>query len=126
MVFWILAGIGAYLVNVYLAGWMLFARIGPVAYMGPRDSLPEDGVYRARAVKSAANFLENLPIFLALGVLTLVVDGADQAMAILGAQIFVLSRLVYMAVYVSGAPFIRSVVFTVGMAGLFLMGYALF
>ncbi|MEL7256122.1 MAG: MAPEG family protein [Pseudomonadota bacterium] len=126
MLFWILAGIGAYLINIYLAGWMLFARIGPVAYMGPRDSLPEDGLYRARALKSAQNFMENLPIFLTLGVLALVVDGADQAMAILGAQIFVLSRLAYMAVYVAGLPFVRSVVFTVGMIGLFQMGYALF
>ena len=126
MVFWILAGIGAYLVNVYLAGMLLFARVGPVAYMGPRDALPEDSIYRARALKSAANFIENLPIFLTLGVLSFVVEGTDQALAVLGAQIFVLSRLVYMLVYVAGVPFIRPLVFTVGALGLILMGYALF
>lgn len=126
MLFWILAGIGAYLLNLYFASGMLFARVGPLAYMGPRDDLPENGIYRARALKSATNFQENLPIFLVLGVLAFVVEGADQAMAVLGAQIFVLSRLVYMPIYIAGIPVVRSLVFSVGLIGLILMGYALF
>ncbi|MEO0370275.1 MAG: MAPEG family protein [Pseudomonadota bacterium] len=125
MVLWILAGIGAYLGNVYLASGLLLARIGPAAYMGPRDTLPKAGIYQERARKSAVNFMENLPVFLGLGVLALVVDGADQTLAGLGAQIFVLSRLAYMAVYVAGLPFIRSGIFTAGMAGMGIMAYAL-
>ncbi|SLN41739.1 MAPEG family protein [Roseovarius litorisediminis] len=125
MVFWILAAMALYLVNVYMAGLMLFARIGPVAYSGPRDSLPEPGVYRARTLKAAANFAENLPVFLGLGLLALVVNGADLSLATLGAEIFVLSRIVYIAVYIAGVPLVRSVIFTFGLIGMGMMAWAL-
>ncbi|MEL7011771.1 MAG: MAPEG family protein [Pseudomonadota bacterium] len=125
MVEMILLGIGVYLINVYVAASLLMSRIGIMAYMGPRDTLPEPGIYRARAVKAADNFAENLPIFLGLGILALVVEGTDMALAMLGAQIFVASRVVYLAVYVAGLPVVRSIVFTVGAAGLALMAYAL-
>ncbi|MEM7599405.1 MAG: MAPEG family protein [Pseudomonadota bacterium] len=126
MVNMILLGIGAYLVNVYVAASLLMVRIGPLAYMGPRDTLPEPSVIRARALKSANNFAENLPIFLALGILALVVEGTDMGLALLGAQIFVISRLLYMLVYMSGLPVVRSLVFTAGAAGLAMMAIALF
>mgnify|MGYP001793226410 CR=1 FL=1 len=126
MVNMILLGIGAYLINVYVAASLLMVRIGPLAYMGPRDTLPEPSVIRARALKSANNFAENLPIFLALGILALVVEGTDTGLAMLGAQIFVISRLLYMLVYMSGLPVVRSLVFTAGAAGLAMMAIALF
>ncbi len=126
MVFWILAGLAVYLANVYLAGMMLMARIGPVAYMGPRDSLPQPGLYRARALKAARNLAENLPVFLGLGLLALLVEGANMALAVWGAQVFVLSRILYVGVYIAGVPLVRSVVFTVGLAGLIMMVAALF
>ena len=125
MVEMILLGIGVYLINVYVAASLLMGRIGMMAYMGPRDSLPEPSIYRARALKAADNFSENLPIFLALGVLALVVEGTDMTLAILGAQIFVLARVAYMAVYIAGIPVVRSLVFTVGFGGLAMMATAL-
>ena len=125
MIIWLLAGMGLYLANVYLAGVLLFAVAGPRVYMGPRDSLPEDSVLRGRALKASANFAESLPIFLGLGVLSFVVPEADQQLALVGAQMFVLSRLAYIAVYVAGVPFIRSIVFTVGLVGLGAMALAL-
>ena len=126
MVFWILAGLGLYMLNVYGAGSLLMLRIGPAAYMGPRDTLPEPAKLYARALKAATNFAENLPVFLTLAVLALVVDGADMAVAEQGAMIFVLSRVAYIAVYLSGIPYIRSLVFMVGIIGLGMMAFALF
>lgn len=125
MVFWILMGLGLYVVNVYLAGAMLFLRIGPTAYMGPRDTLPDPSKFYARAQKSVANFAESLPVFLTLGILALVVEGVDMAGAELGAMIFVLLRMLYIAVYISGVPFIRSLVYSAGHVGLILMLLAL-
>lgn len=125
MVFWILAGLVVYLGGVYMAGILLALKIGPVAYMGPRDTLPEPSVLRARALKATANFNENLPVFLVLAVLSLIVDGTDTAQALLGAQIFVISRLVYLGVYLAGIPLVRSAVFMVGFAGLVMMALAL-
>lgn len=121
MVFWILVCLGLYVFNVYLAGAMLFARIGLVAYTGPRDTLPDDSRYRARALKAANNFSENLPVFLTLGLLALILPDADAVLAELGAMIFVLARAVYIPVYVAGVPFVRSVVYSVGALGLIAM-----
>ena len=126
MIIWLLAGMLLYMANVNLAGMMLLAVVGPRIYMGPRDELPDDGVLRARALKAAQNFSESLPIFLGLGVLSLVVPEADQALAVFGAQIFVLTRLVYIFVYVAGVPYVRSLVFTAGLIGLGIMAFALF
>ncbi|MDA3858453.1 MAG: MAPEG family protein [Roseovarius sp.] len=125
MVFWILAGIGAYLLTIYLPAMILFAQIGIVAYTGPRDTLPEPGVLRARALRAANNFQEHMPVFLGLGLLAMLVPGADMAQAGLGAGIFVLSRLIYLAIYVSGLPMVRSGVFAVGFAGLVMMALSL-
>lgn len=126
MIFWILACLGVYLVNIYSAGVLLMARIGPTAFMGPRDTLPEPGKHYARLQKAASNFAESLPLFLTLALLVLVVEGVDKALAEQGAMIFVLARVAYIAVYVSGVPLIRSLVFVVGMTGLLLMGFSLF
>jgi len=123
---WLLAGLGLYLLNVHLAGLLLLMQVGPVTHSGPRDSLPEPGHYRARALKAADNFAENLPVFLGLGLMALVVEGADMAQAVLGAQVFVLSRVIYIAVYVAGVPMVRSVVFMAGFIGLAIMALALF
>ncbi|SHL61989.1 Uncharacterized conserved protein, MAPEG superfamily [Roseovarius marisflavi] len=125
MVFWILAGLGAYLLTVYLPAMILFAQIGLRAYTGPRDTLPDPGVRRARALRAASNFQEHMPVFLGLGLLAMLVPGADMAQAALGAEIFVLSRLVYVAIYVSGLPMVRSVVFAVGFVGLVMMALSL-
>ena len=125
MVFWILAGLAAYLLTVYLPAMILFAQIGMLAYTGPRDTLPEPGVRRARALRAASNFQEHMPVFLGLGLLAMLVPGADMAQAALGAEIFVLSRLVYVAIYVSGLPVVRSAVFAVGFAGLVLMALSM-
>lgn len=124
MVFWILAGLALYLMNVFGAGSFLMLRVGPTAYMGPRDSLPEPGKFHARALKSAKNFSESLPVFVVLGLLALIVDGVDLKLAEQGAMLFVLARLAYIAAYVAGVPYVRSVIFTAGFAGLGMMAYA--
>ncbi|MEM8775425.1 MAG: MAPEG family protein [Pseudomonadota bacterium] len=125
MVSWILACLGVYILYVFAAGTILFARIGPTAYMGPRDNLPAQSVYYERAKKASVNFAETLPVFLGLAILALVVDSADLVLAQLGAMLYVLTRLVYLPVYVSGIPFIRSVVFTPALVGLGMMAWAL-
>ena len=77
-------------------------------------------------MKAARNLAENLPVFLGLGLLALLVEGANMALAVWGAQVFVLSRILYAGVYIAGVPLVRSVVFTVGLAGLIMMAAALF
>jgi len=125
MVFWIFSGLAVYLVNVYMAGILLIGENGLRLSLGPRDTLAEPSVYHARILKSAANYAENLPVFLTFGVLAIVVEGADMAQAVLGAQIFVFARIAYLAVYISGVPLIRTLVFMVSMVGLGIMAASL-
>jgi uncharacterized MAPEG superfamily protein len=47
-------------------------------------------------------------------------------LAIMGAQMYLVARVAYLAVYLAGVPYIRSAVFTAAAAGLVIMGYALF
>lgn len=79
----------------------------------------------ARARRAQANMLENMPIFLTLGILALVVDGTDMAQAILGAQIFVFSRIAYTIIYLISIPWTRSAAYAVGLFGCLMMAHAL-
>lgn len=126
MLVWLLAGMLVYLMNVYIAGWFLLSKAGFKVYMGARDTLPEPSVLRGRALKAATNYSENLPIFLGLGILSFVVPDANQTLALLGAQIFVLTRVLYIGLYLSGVPYVRSIAFTGGAVGLIMMAVALF
>ena len=125
MLIWILAGLAVFLANIYLPAVLYFPSVGVVRHVASRDELPEPGKLVGRARRSLANYHENLPFFLTLGLLALIVEGADMAQAVLGAQIFVLARIAYIACYMISIPWTRSAAFTAGFAGLILMFLAL-
>jgi uncharacterized MAPEG superfamily protein len=88
-----------------------------------RDNLPEATPLGGRAVRAAANTLENFVLFVALA-LTAHAAGLD-AEATLGAQVFFWARVVYLPVYWAGITYVRSLVWGVGTAGLALMLFAI-
>lgn len=88
-----------------------------------RDHLPEPTALGGRAVRAAANTLENFVLFVALA-LTAHAAGLD-AEATLGAQVFFWARLAYLPVYWAGITYVRSVVWGVGIAGLAMMLFAI-
>ena len=79
------------------------------------DSLP-----LGRAERAAENMKENLPLFLG-AVLIVHVAGAANGTSALGAQIFMLGRLVHYGVYLAGIPMIRTLSWAVSMAGIALV-----
>jgi uncharacterized MAPEG superfamily protein len=87
--------------------------------------LPDAGIATQRARRVLVNMQENMPIFLTLGVLALIVDGADMGQAVLGAQLFVFGRVAYTAMYMISIPFTRSAAYMVGLLGCVLMALAL-
>lgn len=125
MLFWILMALGVYLVNVYLSVVMHLPQLGLQNSLAGRDSQPERAKLSARAERALVNFKENLPIFMALGLLSFVVPEVDQAGAVTGAMVFVLARIAYIPVYIAGVPLLRTLVYGVGMLGLLLMLLAL-
>ena len=88
-----------------------------------RDQLPDATPLGGRAVRAAANTIENFVLFVALA-LTAHAAGRD-AEATLGAQIFFISRVVYLPVYWAGITYLRSLVWGVGIAGLAMMLFAI-
>lgn len=121
MLFWILAGLGVFLANIYLPAALFFPSVGMTRHVASRDDLPQPGRYVGRARRSLANYQENLPIFLTLGLLAMIVESADMEQAVLGAEIFVLARIAYIACYMAAIPWTRSTAFLVGLGGQVMM-----
>ena len=92
--------------------------------MGNRDHLPDASPLAGRADRTAKNTLEAFVLFAALA-LVAHVSGAQSPQVLLGAQIFFWSRLLFIAVYYLGVPYLRTVVWTVGIIGLAMMAMAL-
>jgi uncharacterized MAPEG superfamily protein len=92
--------------------------------MGNRDHLPQATPFAGRADRTARNTLESFVLFAALA-LVAQLSGAQSPRVLLGAEIFFWSRLAYIPVYYAGIPYLRTVVWTVGFAGLAMMASAL-
>jgi uncharacterized MAPEG superfamily protein len=73
-----------------------------------------------RAARALANMQEALPVFLALALLNLIA-GTSAAMAITGAWIFLIARVVYVPLYLAGIPGLRTLAWAGGWVGLILM-----
>jgi uncharacterized MAPEG superfamily protein len=88
--------------------------------LGPRDEYREQNPLAERLQKALRNYLETYVAFVALALAVTVADAGNETTA-LGAAVWFWARVVYVPVYVSGVPLIRSVVFFVSLAGLGLI-----
>lgn len=88
--------------------------------VGSRDVQPEPSVIAGRLERAKDNLREALPIFIALALLALT-RGANQEAEARGALVFLIARVVYVPAYVSGIPWLRSLVWLVSMLGLLMM-----
>jgi uncharacterized MAPEG superfamily protein len=74
----------------------------------------------ARAARANFNFLETFP-FYAAAVLMVVLTHTNSSRTALGAELYFWARLVYLPVYIVGIPYLRTLVWTVGFAGLLMV-----
>ena len=125
MEIWLLLGLGLFLVQIYLEVILYIPALGISRSLGGRDGAPEKTGISARAERALDNMKENLPIFLTLGLLAMIVEGVDMGQAIFGAQLFVVGRLVYAPIYIAGIPIARTAAYGVSMFGLLLMVIAI-
>ncbi|MEZ5997427.1 MAG: MAPEG family protein [Hyphomonas sp.] len=95
------------------------------AITGPRDTLPAPSVIAARLDRAKNNMLEALPFFLGLSMLALA-SPSGAAAAANGAAVFLVARILYVPAYVSGLPWLRSLIWLGGNAGLLMMAASLF
>ena len=120
MVTWILAVLGLYLAQLMVPSFFRIAQDGVVSYVGSRDSEKPLVPMGDRAMRAQHNMEESLFFFIPLALILLVLGKVSET-AILGAELFFFSRLVYVPLYMFAVPWIRSIVWTAGFVGLVLM-----
>ncbi|HEY9218047.1 MAG TPA: MAPEG family protein [Phenylobacterium sp.] len=92
---------------------------------GPRDEpMPIHGV-AARLDRAFRNFMETFPFF-AAAVLAAVAADKLGTLTLWGAGLYVAARAVYVPLYAFGVPTVRTLVWAVGLVGLFMVVAAIF
>jgi len=125
LIVWIIVGIALYFGQLFLPSLIRIPQIGISRYVGSRDDLPELPVIGQRASRAFNNLRESFPLFLGLAIINML-GASVPADAILGAQMFVLARVVYLGFYLGAMPWGRSLVWGVGFLGLLFMLKPLF
>jgi uncharacterized MAPEG superfamily protein len=88
--------------------------------LGNRDQQRPHTIVGRRTVRALANMHEALPVFLALALLDLIV-AAGASLAVTGAWVFLIARLLYLGIYLAGVPVVRTVLWVASVVGLALM-----
>ena len=89
--------------------------------VGPRDEgWPPLGKIGGRFERAWKNFIETFPLFAAA---VLMVDAmhATTATSALGAQIYIWARLIYVPLYVSGVPYLRTLSWIASLIGILMV-----
>lgn len=71
----------------------------------------------ARADRASRNFLETFPFF-AVAAIAITLQSSSTAHTVFGAELYFWARLAYLAVYLIGIPYLRTVVWAASMWGL--------
>ena len=83
----------------------------------PRDDpVPPPTVLVGRAQRAFANLMETYPIFVA-AVLAATLTRRLDVWTLVGAHMYVWGRLVYLILYLTGVPLIRSLFWNIALAG---------
>jgi len=88
--------------------------------LGPRDDQPPLTKTGGRASRALANIHEALPVFLALALLNLVA-GTAGSLAVNGAWVFLVARVLYVPAYLGGIIGVRTVIWIASWVGLVMM-----
>lgn len=89
--------------------------------LGPRDEMPAlAGKIGGRLDRAWRNFLETFPLFVA-AILIEGQAGHGSSLAGLGAQLYFGGRVAFLPVYALGLPVVRTLAWTVALAGIVLV-----
>ncbi|MCB4769542.1 MAPEG family protein [Ancylobacter sp. Lp-2] len=109
------------LVQIFLVAMLRNRETGLDYNAGARDRPgPPEGELTGRLRRAQNNLLETLPLF-AAAILIAHVAGRNGTATFWGAWLYFLSRLAYVPLYALGVPYLRSLVWLTGIAGLGLI-----
>lgn len=95
-------------------------QVGLPALAGNRENLPAITGWAGRAQRAHRNLMESLPLFAALVFVGVAISKSNE-MTVLGAQLFFWGRFAYALLYIGGITWLRTVAWTVSLAGMVLM-----
>lgn len=124
--FWLAATLVLTLVYIIAPAAIRTAKFGLKWNASPRDAdVGDPGILAGRLARAQANLFETLPVMIG-AVLIAHVAGADPVQTANGAQLYFWSRLAYLPVYAAGIPYVRGVVWVLGLVGLVTVLSAIF
>lgn len=88
------------------------------------DDRKPTGKLAGRAERASANFRETYPAFIALA-FGVIMAGDPSGIALIGAWLWLVCRIIYIPLYLMGIPYVRSLVWVGSMIGLLLMFFVL-
>lgn len=119
-------GVVLLLLQLFLQSIPATIEMGGDYKAGPRDEARVlRGVFAGRADRAFRNLLETFPAFAALA-LALVVTGRNGGLGALGAEVWVVMRILYLPLYFIQIPYLRSLVWFVSIFALVAMLVRLF
>ena len=83
-----------------------------------RDKTTENSILAQRAIRTLKNLLETFPIFVGLTLLSIIKDIDNSSIAFL----WLMSRVIYVPVYIYGINYLRTAIWAVSLICLMLMG----
>lgn len=105
------------LVHVSVDSFLLKGSVGNAWTVGPRDTPPEAGLMAGRAHRALWNLLETAPAFLALA-LVAELSGRGGGWTQWGVWLYLGGRAAYLPAYLSGLPWLRTVIWQVATLGI--------
>lgn len=109
------------MVHIALAGTARTMETGLWFNASARDNGgPPVGKITARLQRAQANLFETLPLF-AAAVLIAHVAGRHSDQSVLGCQLFLGARVLYLPLYAAGVPVLRTLVWTAAIVGLVML-----
>lgn len=123
--FWLAATLVLAIVYIFAPAFVRTQRLGMKWNAGPRDVTADSGAVAGRLARAQTNLFETLPLVIG-AVLIAHVANADAGRTALGVQIVFWSRVVYLPLYGFGVPYLRSLAWVVGLAGLVIILFAIF
>ncbi len=113
-------------IHLFLAAGVRMATFGPAWAGGARDSTPGTVSLKGqRCDRAFRNMAETFPIFSALAI-GVVAAGLSNDTTVLGSELYVIARILYLPAYVFHVPYVRSIVYAVAIAGILMTGAPLF
>ncbi|HEV2511847.1 MAPEG family protein [Bosea sp. (in: a-proteobacteria)] len=117
----IVASVALLFVHIGAQAIAATSELGSAWNAGPRDEgVRPKGVVAGRAERALRNYLETYPAFVALAA-ALVASGRADGIGFMGAVVWLIARIVYIPLYLTGIPYWRSLVWLAAVVGLALM-----